>query len=84
MNKNPKMLSYYWVAMSFDSNISVRQLRIISWYLSHHLGHPACSPQHKIEKICVLHVEFQQEEISVGSSKYGVKKVGFFGDTCHK
>ena len=72
------------VAMIYESNISVRQQRIISWYLSHHLGHPACSPQHKIERVGTLHVEFQQEEISVGSSKYGVKKVVFFGDTCHK
>ena len=38
----------------------------------------------KVVKVGALHVEFQQEEISVGSSKYGVKKVGFFGDTCHK
>ena len=75
------MSADYWVAMSYESNISVRQQRIISWYLSHHLVHHACAPQHEIAKVGALHVDFQQEAISVDSSKYGVKKVHCFGVT---
>ena len=63
------MSADYWFAMSYESDISVRQQRIISWYLSHHLVHHACAPQHEIPKVGALHVDFQKEAISVDSSK---------------
>ena len=40
--------------------------------------HPACIPQHKFAKSGLLRVEFQQETISMDTSKYGVKKVDCF------
>ena len=48
LKKSPKMLAKYWVAMSYEYNISVWQKRIIMQFLSHLLFHPDCSPQHEI------------------------------------
>ena len=78
MKKILKISADYWITMSSNSNISVRQKIIISWYLSHHMGHPACAPKHKISKVGLLHVGFQKKAISVDSRKYGVKRVDCF------
>ena len=43
--------SHFGTLFGLNQDAAVRQLRIISWYLSHHLGNPSCASQHEISKV---------------------------------